>query len=51
MKKIAVGMVLSLAIGGFLFNEAPKITERATAQIEQEFNHTFNQMFATLEIH
>lgn len=51
MKKIAVGMVLSLAIGGLLFNEVPKMTEKATAQIEQEFNHTFNQMFATIEIH
>lgn len=51
MKKIAVGMVLSLAIGGFLFNEVPKTVEKATAQIEQNFNHTFDQMFATIEIH
>lgn len=51
MKKIAIGMILSLAIGGFLFNEVPKIAEKAIVQIEQEFNHTFDQIFATIEIH
>lgn len=35
MKKLTVGILLSLLIGTSIMNEAPKVVNHITAQIEQ----------------
>lgn len=48
MKKIAVGIVLSLFIGGALVEAGTTITNHVIESIDQSINNTINSMFADI---
>lgn len=48
MKKLTVGILLSLFIGGTIIDEAPKVVNHITAQIEQAGDNLISEMTASI---
>lgn len=48
MKKLTVGILLSLLIGTSIMNEAPKVVNHITAQIEQAGDNLISEMTASI---
>lgn len=49
MKKLTLGIILSLFIGGAMIDEAPKLVNHVLTQIEQSGDQLIDSMTATIK--